>query len=845
MNRNGGHQHSRNNRRSNGGPNGNGGPSPSKWQEFRASHQNPEHEMNEGRKPNFVPESVDFIPGQRMFGTVEKMMNSYGFIDVLDRKGRVFFHFSQYKNGGNEPLRVHDEVEFEMMIDDRNSRVVASKVVRLPRGTIEYETLSPERICGYVAAPPTRAHPGSLTYSTGGEYFFIPFFYNDVVPETPLFKNDEVSFFISTNKRTKSLSAKKVTVVARSQAPKRFRGRVSGMKDSFGFIKRAEVAVEIFFHYSQVAADVPDLRVGNDVEFSIENRKDKEVAVNVTLLPDGSVVFDDISEKILSGRLLTIPTNKRDEGKIECTSDGKIYAFAEADRDGNAYTVQENDIVRFLIATDRRDHSKRAVSIQLDIDATKAEKNEERETGIVAAVKVLEGFGFIKCQSRENRMFFHCSEIIDAQHRVKMSDEVEFTVMPDTMVNSKPRLHATRIKILPKGSVHFSTLSNQLYNGVICGEKSIKSDAFPDLVEMEEALDDLAEGESVAFRIRENKRTDERIAVEVRSLKRDLRYGTVILKKDSYGFIESEDHCKEIFFHYSEIVSESDQITLGSTVEYSENLKDNKLCAVGIKISKKDLSADEDVSQQVLSGIVKQELKSSNQSYGGVIDITEAEGTTELSSVRFSSTSMAEKRTFNQNDPVCFQLATHKKTGDIRAVNVQLKRKQQQSTIESIKGEYGFINYQEGEGDSKNVFFHATNLIDVAIADLGVGDVVKFSVIHNKRSGNTCAAGIRLIKKAPKTEITAKEPVSKDSPARPERLKMKLSRNSESKEDSPVIRQPKGPEAAGVKGFGRQMSRSTTEENGTGEPDSVAEMETLETEEVVSCEIEAAAVSEE
>ena len=205
---------------------------------------------------------------------------------------------------------------------------------------------------------------------------------------------------------------------------------------------------------------------------------------------------------------------------------------------------------------------------------------------------------------------------------------------------------------------------------------------------MEEVLDELAEGESVAFRIRENKRTDERFAVEVRSLKRDLRYGTVILKKDSYGFIESEDHCKEIFFHYSEIVSESDQITLGSTVEYSENLKDNKLCAVGIKISKKDLSADEDVSQQVestfsfhfssftfqvLSGIVKQELKSSNQSYGGVIDITEAEGTTELSSVRFSSTSMAEKRTFNQNDPVCFQLATHKKTGDIRAVNVQCK----------------------------------------------------------------------------------------------------------------------------------------------------------------------------
>ena len=62
-------------------------------------------------------------------------------------------------------------------------------------------------------------------------------------------------------------------------------------------------------------------------------------------------------------------------------------------------------------------------------------------------------------------------------------------------------------------------------------------------------------------------------------------------------------------------------------------------------------------------------------------------------------------------------------------------------------------------------------------------------MIHNKRSGNTCAAGIRLVKKAPKIEGDAAQ-AAKDSPARPERLKMKLSRNSESKDDTPVIRQP-------------------------------------------------------
>ena len=79
------------------------------------------------------------------------------------------------------------------------------------------------------------------------------------------------------------------------------------------------------------------------------------------------------------------------------------------------------------------------------------------------------------------------------------------------------------------------------------------------------------------------------------------------------------------------------------------------------------------ILSQLLSGIVKQELKSTNQAYGGLIAIKEAEGRTDLETVRFSSTSMAEKRTLNQNDPVCFQLATHKKTGAVRAYNVQCK----------------------------------------------------------------------------------------------------------------------------------------------------------------------------
>lgn len=42
---------------------------------------------------------------------------------------------------------------------------------------------------------------------------------------------------------------------------------------------------------------------------------------------------------------------------------------------------------------------------------------------------VKEGFGFIKCQNREARMFFHFSELIDQSRKVQYNDEVEFTVV--------------------------------------------------------------------------------------------------------------------------------------------------------------------------------------------------------------------------------------------------------------------------------------------------------------------------------------------------------------------------------------------------------------------------------
>ena len=63
------------------------------------------------------------------------------------------------------------EVEFEVMIDERNGRPVATAVTKLPRGTINFEVYSNERITGevgFVLAHMVK-YKGSLieTFETG------------------------------------------------------------------------------------------------------------------------------------------------------------------------------------------------------------------------------------------------------------------------------------------------------------------------------------------------------------------------------------------------------------------------------------------------------------------------------------------------------------------------------------------------------------------------------------------------------------------------------------------------------------------------------------------------------
>ena len=237
----------------------------------------------------------------REIGVIEKMCSSYGFIQCCERQARLFFHYSQY-TGRVEHLKLGDPVEFEMTYDRKTGKPIASGVVKISSGAMFDEQLSQDRVSGFITLEVTPDREGRVVYENRGECFFLPFSENDVEPNVKLEAKDEVTFHISTDKQG-NLRAKCLKLGMPQQTPSH-KGVVCTLKDRFGFIKRADCDKEIFFHSSGCNNKIfNELNPNDCVEFDIQTRNGKEVAVNVTKLPLGSVQVDETISSTLSDYL--------------------------------------------------------------------------------------------------------------------------------------------------------------------------------------------------------------------------------------------------------------------------------------------------------------------------------------------------------------------------------------------------------------------------------------------------------------------------------------------------------------------------------------------------------------
>ncbi|XP_076859750.1 cold shock domain-containing protein E1 isoform X6 [Brachyhypopomus gauderio] len=774
--------------------------------------------------------------GLRETGVVEKLLASYGFIQCSERQDRLFFHCSQY-NGNLQELKIGDDVEFEVSSDRRTGKPIAVKLVK-----IKAEVLPEERISGQVVSAipgqldgksaPGHAPTGSVCYERNGEVFYLTYTPDDVEGNIHLDTGDKVSFYMETNKHllsfsTGAVSARNIVLVKKKQM--RCQGVVCATKEAFGFIERADVVKEIFFHYSEFKGDLETLQAGDDVEFTIKERNGKEVATDVRLLPQGTVIFEDISIEQFEGTVTKVipkvPTKNQNDplpgricARINFTE--KELLFGEKDTKSKV-TLLEGDHVRFNISTDRRDKLERATNIDVLPDTFRFTK-EAREMGVIAAMR--DGFGFIKCVDRDARMFFHFSEVLE-ESPLHISDEVEFTVVPDML--SAQRNHAVRIKKLPKGTVSFHTQSEQRFVGVVdkeaVGVSSVKANVSPskakEKVKVEKdteegviAYEDCGvkltvpyhikdletgvlpqPGDKVEFSISEVKRTGQQSAVSVKILNRTTNtkrlLGFIATLKDNFGFIETANHDQEIFFHYSEMCGDVDSLDLGDTVEYTLSKgKGNKVSAEKVTKLPPVNGVGEDVSVTVLSGKVVRPLRSvdpSQTEYQGLIEMNE-EGSSKGQNYPFGIVGMANKGDcLQKGELVKFQLCTVAQTGQRMACNVVPQRR---ALVECVKDQFGFITYEVGE--SKKLFFHMKEVQDGL--ELQAGDEVEFSVILNQRTGKCSACNVRRVSECPKPVATP----------RPDRLVNRLKSITLDDASAPrlvIIRQPRGPDNS--KGF--------------------------------------------
>lgn len=773
-------------------------------------------------------------------GIVEKLLSSYGFVECASNGSRVFFHYSEFAGDPND-LVVGDSLQFSLTNDPRNNKLLAVNLSKLPPGSVTIETLTEEECIGRVEVEPTPlrngetnnpATYGRVSYDKQGEFFFLPFSMNDIQNGENISKGDTVSFVIGTNKRTGSLKARKLKYVDARAQVKAVQGIISSLKETFGFIERADIVAEIYFHYSEYDGEVNELMIGDDVEFQLQNRANKELAVCVKKLPTGTVILEDVSTTTYKGHVIKSVNNRNLNSSCDGTLSGVIEYQGKTDtheiifggRDSeDDILLQKGDVVEFNISTDRRDNHQRAVNIKLISVALK--DGQKRSYGVIGGLK--EGFGFIKCVDREQSLFFHFSEVMEQSHIINIGDDVEYTMEVDPISR---RQHATRIRFLPKGSVQFETVAPNRIMGYIEQEAPERSMKSPSKLNKEQEF-----GQIIAYldnqeqirvlykmrecRMRENPKYRDKVEFNLitktstntyhaRDIavieKYDSEYerGFICALKDTFGFIETEDHSRELFFHYSELEGDPNKLELGDVVQYIETRKSDKMSAE--KVSKLNIELPtENVNPTLYDGIVLRTMRiidPEQDEYQGLIELAqddckndEKQSPTSQKVYPFGITSMLKmKEPLQIGDKVTFQTYYDSVSKRTRATNISCKRCLLRGKVESVKGQFGFITYN---WDEKSVFFHMSEVLNDHGKEIQPGDEVSFVIVKSHKNAKRSAVRVQKVVDERPEHLTRR----RSNKMNPENNVNKFC----------VIRQPKGPEGAG---FQLERTLSNTEE---------------------------------
>jgi len=384
------------------------------------------------------------------------------------------------------------------------------------------------------------------------------------------------------------------------------------------------------------------------------------------------------------------------------------------------------------------------------------------ERGLVATMK--DSFGFIKCETRMEELFFHFTDVRDSSG-VRPGDCVEFRVGTD---RRSRKVNALEIQVLPAGSVVLEEHLEGPFQGVVKKEPSGRGrpqDQSGGIITMmndntgeEEAISfkigdveerrSLRRGDDVEFAMVLDKRLKKKRAVKVKMgmpSGEGREQGIVGTLKDSFGFIDCADRDARLFFHFSEMLDRSAQVRQGDEVEFN--------------VASSDRSGQENATKVVflpqgtvffeiemegrVRGVVSKELASKAQprrdrnsrDRGGPQERSEPTG---CIFVTKEAEEASEAATEPEAAPVCETSGAEAEAEAEAGVEGKVQR-----STRAKKGP------KKPEGETYE--FNASDVGTTQIPLIG-GDEVEFSLLKDKRTKKVRAIKIALVRLNPSRE---------------------------------------------------------------------------------------------
>ena len=661
----------------------------------------------------------------------------------LEKKESLFFHYSQL-NIDAEDIKINDEVEFKITMDNRSSKEVAIQVKALQPGTLDLQTNEAENVHGTVmkqARNPRQqggyqqrgrdggdsdANTGRITYDVEGKTMRVVYGLADLTPasssEQEPRERDEVMFSVVHDKLTGKKRAIGISVTKKYEVPKTD-GIICSLKDCFGFIDRADVAAEVFFHFTEFHGRDPP-QVGDEVRFELTERQGKPIAAAVQVLPRGTVQFETVEDKVIEGVVSRAVRKGKRNDRSAPTGSITYKKITEPAAE------PETDLKPETVAEPAAEPAAEAVAGPIATEPVAAEGATE---GAAAA-----------------------------------------TAKPATPKSDRKKK-----------------------------EKKPKADPVVPFVEKEcmmkagEAL--LGVGDKVEFKIAIDNRTKRARAVDVKLVERYVKpkpdvpveQGVVSLLKDGFGFIKCADRDARMFMHYSELegINERD-IRVGDSMQFyvvpvstSANpntpSKNEKLHAVHVELLpfgtvKFEIEHKKEFHGEVTKAVLRGGGRYNDSSGGGgnrrssgfAQQNAEQPGTIECAegpdddkiTVTYQDRDTQDVRTLLQKgDKVSFKLITQRRGNAATAKNIVLVERPEPKKIvlppknaaaqnpnliygliTTLKDAFGFIESPECD---KETFFHSSEVSGVNFSSLKHGDVVSY--VESTRSGRT--SGVQVL----------------------------------------------------------------------------------------------------